>query len=105
MGIDLSSGTVTTLSRSKGEEENAIYGVHLLGGTIDVKHDGHRSTTLTNHTQHAIEWRASFPGRLNGLTVNGKAQAARTATTEGGEAISYVLVRVLPGQSLTVNTR
>ncbi|QEE30716.1 hypothetical protein FTW19_23595 [Terriglobus albidus] len=105
MGIDVSSAAVTTLSRSKGEEEDAIYGVHLLGGTIDVKHVGHRSTTLTNHTEHAIVWRAAFSGPKTNLAVDGKAQASRTTTTEGGEAIRYVLVRVSRGQSLTVNMR
>jgi len=105
MGIDVSATTVTTLSRSKGEEENAIDGVHLLGGTIDIKHAGHRSTTLTNHTGHVIVWRAAFSGKQAGLTVDGKAKAIKAGMTEGGETISYVLVNVPPGQSQTVVVR
>lgn len=106
MGIDVAPATVTTLSRSKGEEENAIYGVHLLGGTIDVKHMGHRSTTLTNHTEHVIEWRAAFSGEKANLMVDGQKKASEAArTTEGDEATSYVLVRVPSGHSKTVEVR
>jgi len=54
---------------------------------------------------HAIEWRAAFSGSKANLVVDGKAQAVKAGTTEGGEAISYVLVRVPPGQSQTVIAR
>jgi hypothetical protein len=101
MGVepDASSYIVATQSHLTNTTAWATLShVPIFDGEISVRHSGLTETRLTNEGSRVIHWKAQFTGTVTRLSINGK--QARVQTKPG---ISYTLVDVRPGQTVTVS--
>ena len=55
-----SRGELATCYNGTSDAVSTATDVPMLGGTVTLTHDGHRSSTLTNNTPRTLTWRASF---------------------------------------------
>ncbi|MEU3572228.1 RICIN domain-containing protein [Kitasatospora sp. NPDC036755] len=78
-----------------------VAGIPVGGGTVTVRHDGARRSTVTNTGTEPISWEARFPGAHAALTVDGEPREARTATVDG-TTHTLTTVTLAPGRSATV---
>lgn len=77
----------------------------IQGGQITIRHDGLTKSTLTNQGQHAITWRAMFPGHLNECSVNGKSSRVHHSQGLLDRQLTSVDVKVTPGQTVSISCR
>jgi hypothetical protein len=73
-------------------------------GTITVRNYGERKTILINDEETDLNWEATFPGSFATLVVNGKPTDAHTEFRHFGHAVTWVRIKVRPGQSSRVET-
>ena len=73
----------------------------VLGGQLDVRHEGQHRTVLTNKGITPIKWQAQFQGEHDFLYVEGEKVNAVVTDSYRGK-MSYVQVPVEPGKSLAV---
>ncbi len=60
---------------------------------LTLRHDGLTKSTLSNRSEHALEWEAWFYGDYPTLIVDG--QAIRSQTKQvNGQQVSYVIVPI-----------
>jgi hypothetical protein len=71
-------------------------------GAITVRHYGERRTILINHEKTNLNWEAAFPGSFATLVVNGKSANAHTEFRHLGHAVTWVRIKVKPGNSARV---
>lgn len=69
---------------------------------ISVKHVKDTETALTNEDGPALAWRAAFPGKLHTLFSSGKEIPATYIDRGEGNAETYSMVHVAPGESRVV---
>lgn len=103
MGIvpSASSQRITTCARfGKPSLEASLDNVPLLGGSISVKHEGTRSTTLTNRTGRELTWCATFCGALKEISCNGTTYTAVQRTLPSGTLISEAEIPLPAGTTL-----
>ncbi|MFD8783228.1 RICIN domain-containing protein [Kitasatospora sp. NPDC059599] len=98
---DAANGTLATTSRlpaSMGWLQ--VASIPVGSGTVTVRHDGERSSTVTNTGTEPLTWEARFRGEHARTTVDGGPRAARTAVVDG---VTYtcVTVTLAPGRSAT----
>jgi hypothetical protein len=101
MGIEPDASSYTIATRSHLTTATAwatLSHVPIFDGEISVRHSGLTETRLTNDGSQLIHWEARFTGKAARLWVNGKQARARTKP-----GISYALVDVRPGQTVTVS--
>lgn len=79
MGIDVSAsaGSLTTQFGGRDDETMTAEDVPALGGTVTVRHDGTKSSTLTNRTGRELQWTAKF---ADGCTKTAKVKPGKTKT-------------------------
>lgn len=94
---------VSTLSRLAEGDNATLAGVSIRQNKIDVTHTGRASTSLKNASGPALLWRAAFAGTVASLRVEGKTVGASHSTLPGGTAISWTMVDVPAGATVTVN--
>ena len=92
--------TLPQLSAATGWAE--LRNLPIAEGLIDIRHNGNRATTLTNHGGKALEWKASFSGSFTALIVNGKPQSAHIDKLPLGRTITSTRVQVRPGAQMRV---
>ncbi len=98
---DAAAGTLATDSRlpaSMGWLQAAD--IPVGGGTVTVRHDGERSSTVTNTGTEPLTWEARFRGEHTRITVDGTPRDARTKTVDG-VTYTYATVPLAPGHSAT----
>jgi hypothetical protein len=79
--------------------------IRVGGSRVTVRHDGSRSSTLTNAAGRSLlSWQAQFVGEHRTIRVNGIPLRARAATVNGVR-ISTVDLIVPPGWKLTASVR
>lgn len=78
-----------------------IQNVPFGRSTIAVRHRTCTETKLTNQTGPDVLWRASFPGTLRSIHLDGKERQASTETRAGSVRSSWCEVRVPSGQTMT----
>ncbi|MFF3006855.1 RICIN domain-containing protein [Kitasatospora sp. NPDC057940] len=96
---DAAAHTLVTASRlpaSMGWLE--VADIPVGAGSVTVRHDGHRSSTVTNTGRAPLTWEARFAGPHGGITVDGKARPTRTRTVDG-VTYTYATVTVAPGRT------
>ncbi|MFE3502454.1 RICIN domain-containing protein [Kitasatospora sp. NPDC059160] len=71
-------------------------------GTVTLRHDGQRSSTLTDTGPDRLTWEARFPGAHTTLTVDGHPQPTRTTTVDG-RTYTTATVTLAPGRTATVS--
>jgi hypothetical protein len=105
MGIepDAPEGTVTTRPHlTQATAWVKIRDVPVFRNEISLFHRGCGSSTFVNQKGPAIKWKATFPGRVANLIVDGKALPSKIEEDPAGQPESYVIVDVSPGQQMTV---
>lgn len=60
---------------------------------LAIRHDGLTETSLTNTSEHPLEWEARFYGKHDTITVNGTAMKAKKKKVNGVK-VSYVVYEV-----------
>lgn len=95
---------VSTISRLPTNNDRAtLTAASVKENRIDISHTGISMTTLKNVVGPALRWRASFPGTLTHLNVDGKSFVAQHSVTDEGLPISWTDVMVPPGISVVVS--
>jgi hypothetical protein len=69
---------------------------------ISVRHEGNRSTILTNTGNSPLQWRAAFPGSYEVLVSDGKPLKAHTGSHHIGHAITWAELTVPGGSTIEV---
>jgi hypothetical protein len=110
MGIQPSSGTdfhqpvVETYPQLTSETEwAALRHVPIGNNIISVKHTYAGTTTFSNESGPGLVWRASLPGKLNTLFVDGRRVPAESASRSGGMGESFHVLQVGSGQTRVVS--
>lgn len=92
MGIrpSASEKQIQTQSRLLKETDSAeMKNVPVFEGTIDVRHEGKKTSQLRNRTGATIHWRASFTGSHETIYNNDKKFKATIVTDNMGNVTSY----------------
>jgi len=76
--------------------------VPVFGNAIGVRHRGKAQTTFENGAGGEIVWKAVFPGRRETLVLDGAERPASQGRDDNGRDVSWLLVRVGPGERHTV---
>ncbi len=102
MGIDGDARyrRVSTVYRGRSGDSAAISQLPIMGTRVTVSHWG-KGTALLNEGGQPINWRAGFTGHHLQVFVNGKPLRTKQQTGKMGNIISYVDMKVSPGQKLT----
>jgi hypothetical protein len=74
----------------------------VQGNVISVRHEGNRSTRLTNRGKSALKWKADFPGSFEVLLVDGKPLKAHTDPNHFGRTVTWIVLRVPAGSTVEV---
>lgn len=102
MGIQpsASAGKVTTLPQLPADSEWAeAKDVPMLKGCVSIRHEGNAKTCFTNNTPEELMWEAAFQGK-GVIEVDGKPGQAYIRTDRLGNMVSYIEVRVAPGETV-----
>ncbi len=105
MGLepDARTRTISTRSRLTDDTEWAVLrNVPVFDGTVDVRHDGRRETSLTVRAGAGVVWKAVFEGGLKELTVNGILGKASQGEDAAGRPISWITVELAAGETAVV---
>jgi hypothetical protein len=81
----------------------AMHHVPIGRNVISVKHTHAGATTFSDESGSDVVWRASLPGKLNTLFVDGNRVAAGNATRSGGMVESFHTLEVGSGQTRVVS--
>ena len=107
MGVSALPGPKTVIQTLSGLTSNTRYAklenLPIQGGQFTIRHDGLTKSTLTNQGQHAIAWRAAFPGHFNTCLVDGRSAQAHHTKGPLDRLLTSIDVIVSPGQTRTVN--
>jgi hypothetical protein len=74
----------------------------LQGSVISVRHEGNRSTRLTNNGKSALNWKAAFPGSFPILLVDGSPRKAHQESRYAGRTVTWIESAVPPGSTIQV---
>jgi hypothetical protein len=72
------------------------------GNIVCVRHEGNRSTSLTNHGIKPLKWKVAFTGSFPKLLANGKPLKANARSEYLGRVETWVDVEVPSGSTLQV---
>jgi hypothetical protein len=61
------------------------------GNVISVRHEGNRSTSLTNHGMSALNCKAAFTGSFEILLVDGKPSKAHADPKHFGGSVTWIV--------------
>lgn len=102
MGIDGDAryNRVSTVYRGRTGDSSTIRQLPIMGTRVTVSHWA-RGSALLNEGHQPITWRAGFNGHHTQVIVNGKPVKTKRQTGKMGNIISYVELKVSPGQKLT----
>lgn len=69
---------------------------------IHLRHEGNRSTALTNAGKSALLWKAAFPGSFRELLVDGRPVKANAESKPLDRQVTWVIRQVPPGSTLQI---
>jgi hypothetical protein len=110
MGIEPGSGAdafdVQTLPQPKVKADRlSLTSLRIKNNVLDISHTGDSRTHFANREGPAIRWKAAFSGREYELKINGRWVPAEHGSLFGSREISWAIVTVPPGGSVTVSRR
>jgi len=76
--------------------------VPVFENSITVRHNGIKETVFTNNSGAEVLWQASFPVISNVLSLNGENTPCERVYRKN-QNISFIVVRVKPGETYTVS--
>jgi hypothetical protein len=95
---------IKTIPRlTKETEWVKIQHVPVFNNEISVCHKENSETTFINNSGPAVKWKASFPGEIDEIRVNGSKIKAKIELTTNNQKESFVIVDVKPSESHTVS--
>jgi D-lyxose ketol-isomerase len=74
----------------------------VLGTTITITHIGKTKSIMRNTGNETITWRAMFNGKFDKGRVNGKTVKINSVKDKQGRDISWVDIKLKPGQQIEV---
>ncbi len=102
LAADAADTLLSTISRLPQDTDwAAMTDLCVLGGQLDLRHEGQHRTVLTNKGIAAIAWQPQFQGEHDFLYIDGEKVDAVVTDSYRGK-MSHVLVPVEPGKSLAV---
>jgi hypothetical protein len=109
MGIEPAHGgddfDVQTLAQPISQTDDmSVAGLRIKGNELDISHRGKTHTLMVNRRGPAIRWKAQFAGTMDRLNVDGRWQRAERGVLPGGMPVSWVVVNVPAGGSVSVST-
>ncbi len=78
--------------------------IPVFGNTIEVRHLMKDETAFENSAGPELVWKAVFPGRWAELIMDGTARTAMAGKDDNGRDVSWLLIRVGPGERHSVRT-
>jgi hypothetical protein len=105
MGVSPDARTRTVETRSRLTPETAwagLRGLPVFDALVDLRHDGRRSTTLTQRSGRPFVWRAVIEGAFADLAVDGTARSASHGVDSAGRHVSWVDVEMFAGRTATL---
>ncbi len=81
-----------------------VTSLHIRSNTLDVSHTGDARTVVVNKSGPSIRWKAAFAGSRQQLKLNGTWQRAEHGISLSGMPVSWVIVPVPAGGTITVST-
>ena len=75
----------------------------IRGNVLDLVQHGDATQRLINRKGEAVRWKAEFSGGEAQLSVDGKPARTEHGTLPGGKQVSWTIVTVSPGASITVS--
>ncbi|MEQ2443077.1 S-layer homology domain-containing protein [Pseudoflavonifractor sp. CLA-AP-H29] len=94
MEADAYNHKVVTAPRLPDEVRNvSVKYIQMGDHELDLAHDGLTKSTLTNHSENALEWEARFYGEYKYVNVDGVQLSAQQKDVNG-VTVSYVTVPV-----------
>lgn len=100
---DATTHTVTTQPRlTTAIEWVELAHVPVFDTRLTIRHQGIRQTTLYHEQGEPLLWRASFPGDLPTLLINGVQQPTEQGLDKAGRSVSWVSLPVCQGKAYTV---
>jgi hypothetical protein len=94
---------VTRSGLTAATEWAELRNVPVFGSAVAVRHRGRDESSFeVGADGEAIDWKAVFPGRLESLLLDGAARPAARGRDDNGRDVSWIVVRVGPGERHTV---
>jgi hypothetical protein len=108
MGINVTDtegyALISSIARLPKSSDNALLcGLRIENTLIDIRHNGNRSSSLTNRSGPTVRWRAEFAGRAPILVVNGHRVRSTISYKTGRAPVSWVITEVARGATMVVN--
>jgi hypothetical protein len=105
MGVDADARTrtITTVYRTEKSIASSLLNVPILGTIINVTHLNTKSSTIQNKGSLPFIWKAMFVGNYGKANVDGKILAPQTSKDENGADISFLKLKVEPGQTINIS--
>lgn len=105
MGIrpSASDNSVSTCYRGDESSISEVKDLPMLGGMINVRHEGRQKSTLTNNTSSSLRWKASFVGEKSNLYADGRKIAVKKDKDVAGNTLISGVVEIRPGETVTIS--
>jgi len=103
--VAVSDRKISTLFRSSGQGTSVLNNLPVLNTPIDIIHSDFRTTTMRNNGNQPVNWKATFLGRYKKAKAGKKRLNLRLEKDRRGNDISYVEVKLNPGQEMEITVR
>lgn len=105
MGVDADARTrtITTEYRTRKSTKSSLSNVSILGTSIDVTHENLKSSTIQNNGKLSFVWDAVFIGNYHKAKVDGKISVPENKIDENGVNVSFIKVKVEPGEKINIS--
>lgn len=104
MGVtpDAVTGTVSTIHRATDQRTSKLENLTVLGTSLNIAHIGKDKSSVRNNGPVPIKWRAEFTGIYSKARIGTKVIKAKMGRDRQGKPVSYVDLKVNPGQQVEV---
>lgn len=102
-GIDAAYNVQSLPQPMNKDDEQSLTSLPIGGNVLDLVQRGDTTQHLTNRKGPAVRWKAEFPGVEQQLVANGRTVNAAHEILPGGRQISWTIVVVSTGASVTVS--
>lgn len=102
MGIEPDAGKHEVVTASHLTEDMNyvdVTDIRMGNHLLDVRHDGHTKTTLTNHGDATLSWEARFYGDYPYINYKGTKTDAKQKKING-VTVSYAVIDILPNETV-----
>ena len=87
----------------KSSDIATMKGIRIRQNLVDLQHMGDQQSSLVNRSGPPLHWQATFAGKVASLKVNGRPVGAKTAFSDAGTPVSWIIVDVPSGATVVVS--